>query len=80
MSPRKSNIGGGRRAVPSSLNPGAESAVITLQDVADYLQCSYATAYRLAYEGRIPSFKLGGRWRVLKFQVDQWIAKVGERQ
>jgi len=54
--------------------------VITLQDVADYLQCSYATAYRLAYEGRIPSFKLGGRWRVLKFQVDQWIAKVGERQ
>ena len=44
MSPPKGKKSvGGRRAVPSSLKPGAESAVMTLQDVVDYLHCHTST-------------------------------------
>jgi excisionase family DNA binding protein len=79
MSPRKGQKVGGRRATPSALRPGAESAVLTLQDVADYLNCSYTTAFRLARQGIIPGFRLRaeGDWRVLKSEVDEWIAKGG---
>ncbi len=77
MSPRKRKKGLGRRATPTSLSPGAESAVMTLQNLAEYLHCHYATAYRLARQGDIPSFSFGGRWRVLKSELDRWIAKGG---
>jgi len=52
---------------------------MTLQEIADYMHCSYATAYRLAHEGVIPSFKLGGGWRFLKSEVERWIATGGGR-
>jgi len=71
---------GGRRATPSSLTPGAESEVMTLRDLAEYLHCSYNTAWRLAKHGDMPSFMLGGRQRFLKSEVDRWIAKGGGRR
>jgi len=77
MSPRKGKKGLGRRTTPSALSPGAESAVMTLQEVADYLNCHYGTAYRLARQGVMPSFKLGGNWRVLKSEIDEWIKAGG---
>ncbi len=79
MSPRiRKRVG--RRPTPSALSPGAESAVMTLQEVADYLNCDYSTAHRLTRRGDIPSFRLGplaGNWRFLKSDVDRWIAKGG---
>jgi excisionase family DNA binding protein len=57
-----------------------ESAVMTLQEVADYLHCVYYTAWKLAIQGKIPCFKLGGEWRVLKSELDKWIAKGGNLQ
>jgi excisionase family DNA binding protein len=58
---------------------GAElqSNVMTLREVADYLHCHYGTAYRLAQQGEIPGFRLGGNWRFLKSEVDKWIVKGG---
>jgi len=57
-----------------------ESEVLTLQELADYLHWSYYTAFRLARQEVIPSFKLGGHWQVLKSEVDKWIAKGGGRK
>jgi excisionase family DNA binding protein len=56
-----------------------DSQVMTLRDIADYLHCSYSTAHRLARQEVIPSFKLGGGWRILKSEIDKWIAKGGRR-
>jgi excisionase family DNA binding protein len=70
----------GRQATPSALSPGAESAVMTLQEVADYLHCHYTTARRLAQRREIPGFRLGGDWRFLKSEVDKWMAKGGARR
>lgn len=79
MSPRKGRKGPGRRATPSALRPGAESDVMTLRQVAQYLNCSYVTAHKLVQRGGIPGFRFGGSssWRVLKSEVDKWIAKGG---
>jgi len=75
MSPRKRQ-GIDRRATPGGLSPGAESKVMTVLDVAEYLHCHYSTIYRLVAH-QIPAFPLGGSLRFLKSDVDQWIAKGG---
>ena len=80
VSPRKGKKGVGRRAVPSGLSPGAESAVMTLQELADYLHCHRRTVYILLKEREIPGFKMGGDWRFLKSDIDKWMAKGGGRK
>jgi excisionase family DNA binding protein len=37
--------------------------ILTLKDVAKYLKLAEKTAYRLAAEGKLPGFKVGGSWR-----------------
>jgi excisionase family DNA binding protein len=54
-----------------------ESAVMTLRQVADYLHCHMDALYKLAQDGEIPCFKLGGNWRVLKSDIDLWVANGG---
>jgi len=34
--------------------------ILTLKEVAEYLELAEKPAYRLAAEGRLPGFKLGG--------------------
>lgn len=47
--------------------------ILTLKEVADYLKLAEKTAYRLAAEGKLPGFKVGGSWRFKKEDVLQWI-------
>ncbi len=47
--------------------------VMTIKKVADYLKPAEKTAYRLAAEGKIPSFKVGVFWRFRKSKIDRWI-------
>jgi excisionase family DNA binding protein len=77
MSPRKGKKGLGQRATPSGLSPGAESAVMTLQEVADYPHCHYVTVYGLIRATGLPAFRLSGNWRFLKSEVEKWIAAGG---
>jgi excisionase family DNA binding protein len=67
----------GRKKTPEGVG---DREVMTLQEVADYLNCHYGTAYGLARQGIMPSFKMGGNWRVLKSEIDEWIKKGGGRQ
>ena len=63
MNPRKRQSMG-RRARPSGLSLGAESNVMTVQDLAEYLHCHYSTVYSLIRQREIPGFELGGRLAV----------------
>jgi excisionase family DNA binding protein len=64
--------------VGKGLSPGAESNVMmTPREIADYLHCHYFTVLKLARQGKIPCFRLGGSWRFLKSEIDKWIAKGG---
>lgn len=48
--------------------------ILTLQEVAVYLKAGKRTVYRLAQQGDIPAFKLGGTWRFRRDELDRWIA------
>tara|TARA_R110002110_G_scaffold415030_2_gene647549 strand:- start:426 stop:629 length:204 start_codon:yes stop_codon:yes gene_type:complete len=47
--------------------------ILTLKEVAGYLKLAEKTAYRLAAEGKLPGFKVGGSWRFKREDVLQWI-------
>ena len=49
--------------------------ILTLKDVAEYLKLAEKTAYRLAAEGKLPGFKVGGSWRFKKEDIEHWIAE-----
>lgn len=48
---------------------------LTLKEVAELLKLSEKTLYRLAQQGDIPAFKVGGSWRFRTTDIDKWVAK-----
>lgn len=51
-----------------------ETDILTIKEASEYLKLAEKTAYRLAAEGKIPGFKVGGSWRFRKSEIDRWIA------
>jgi len=47
--------------------------ILTIKEVADYLKVTERTLYRLAQEGKLPAFKVGGSWRFRREDLDRWI-------
>ena len=37
--------------------------ILTIKEVSEYLKLSEKTAYRLASDGKLPGFKVGGSWK-----------------
>jgi len=58
-----------------------ENEIMTISQVAKYLQISEVTTYRLVQEGKIPAFKVGRSWRVKREDLNEFIEiqKRGER-
>ncbi len=51
--------------------------ILTVNTLADYLQCHPSTVYRLIRERKIPHFRLGGDFRFTKAAVDEWMKRGG---
>lgn len=49
--------------------------ILTLKEVAEYLKLAEKTAYRLAAEGKLPGFKVGGSWRFKREDIEAWIVE-----
>jgi len=49
--------------------------ILTLKEVAAYLQLTEKTAYRLAADKKLPGFKVGGSWRFKRIDLEAWIEK-----
>ena len=47
----------------------------TVRDAAQYLNCHTSTLYRLLKAGELPSFRLGGDYRLFRSEIDRWIAR-----
>ncbi|MCU7846935.1 MAG: helix-turn-helix domain-containing protein [Candidatus Thiodiazotropha sp. (ex Lucinoma kastoroae)] len=54
--------------------------ILTLKEVAVYLKLAEKTAYRLAAEGKLPGFKVGGSWRFQESDIEKWIAEQKNKQ
>ena len=50
-----------------------DTDIMTIREVAGYLKLTEKTAYRLAADGKIPGFKVGGAWRFRRSEIDKWI-------
>lgn len=47
--------------------------VMTIDDLAGYLQVSKSSLYRLAQDGRVPGQKVGKHWRFSRAMIDRWL-------
>ena len=52
--------------------------VLTAREAAQYLRLTLPTFYRYLWEGKIPSSKIGGRYRCKKSLLDKWLGKRAE--
>jgi excisionase family DNA binding protein len=50
----------------------ADSEIMTLEELAEYLKLTPQTIYTWAQEKRIPAAKLGKEWRFKKSIIDEW--------
>lgn len=62
---------------------GSEQPIMTVDQVAAYLQVSSRTIYNLAAAGEMPAAKVGEQWRFYRPEIDRWLirlsrANVGE--
>jgi excisionase family DNA binding protein len=55
------------------MDKGFEKEVLTVSQVAEYLQLSEMTTYKLVQEGKIPAFKIGRSWRVKRIDLETFI-------
>lgn len=51
----------------------APPEVMTIDDLAAYIQVSKSSIYKLAQEGRVPGQKVGKHWRFHKAVIDEWL-------
>ena len=51
------------------------SDILTAQELSAYLKITTTTIYKLAQQGKIPSFKVGSEWRFKKELIDRWLEK-----
>lgn len=47
--------------------------LLTPKQLAEYLQLSQRTLYRMLERGQIPAVKVGGQWRFRKTAIDYWL-------
>lgn len=47
------------------------SDILTIKELSEYLKLNEKTAYRLASEGKIPGFKVGGSWRFRRDEIEK---------
>ena len=79
------NPGGARKRAgqprlpkPQPETEATDRAVMTLHQVAEYLDCSYATVLLLVMRDGLLIFRLGGAgdgWRVRRSDLEKWIAQ-----
>jgi excisionase family DNA binding protein len=54
-----------------------DSPVLTVKEVADYLQVHQSTIYRLLKRNMLPAFRIGSDWRFRKADLDEWLQRLG---
>ena len=49
--------------------------LLTLEQVAEYLNVDKFTVYRLLADKDLPAFKVGNQWRFKRRMIENWLAK-----
>lgn len=54
-------------------HPSVTPEVMTISDLAVYLQVSRSSLYKLVQRGSVPGHKVGRHWRFHKVSIDGWL-------
>ncbi len=46
---------------------------MTIDELAEYLQVSKSSLYKLVQNGHIPGHKVGKHWRFRRLTIDRWL-------
>jgi excisionase family DNA binding protein len=49
--------------------------LLTLEEVAQYLNVDRFTVYRLLAQKQLPAFKVGSQWRFKREMIEAWLLK-----
>jgi excisionase family DNA binding protein len=49
--------------------------LLTLEQVAEYLNVDKFTVYRLLADRELPAFKVGNQWRFKRKMIENWLKK-----
>ena len=49
--------------------------LLTLEQVAEYLNVDKFTVYRLLADNELPAFKVGNQWRFKRKMIENWLKK-----
>jgi len=52
-----------------------QSPIMTVKQVADYLQMKESTIYAWTQSRKIPAIKIGRTWRFWRDDIDAWLKK-----
>lgn len=63
------------RPVAAKARPAASPQVMTIDDLAEYLQLSKSSLYKLAQEEKVPGQKVGRHWRFHREAIDKWLKR-----
>ncbi|HEB73965.1 MAG TPA: DNA-binding protein [Candidatus Desulfofervidus auxilii] len=47
--------------------------LMTIKELAEYLQLEEHTIYKMARKGEIPAYKVAGQWRFKKEMIEEWL-------
>ena len=61
-------------------NPQSLEPLLTVEEVAEYLNVDKFTVYRLLAQKRLPAFKIGHQWRFKKEVLEAWLIKSDSRK
>ena len=53
--------------------------VMTVDQVASYLQIGKRTIYAMAAAGEIPAAKVGDQWRFFRPEIDRWLTRLSRQ-
>jgi excisionase family DNA binding protein len=70
--------GGGHLVTGEKMEPLTN--ILTVRQLAAYLNMASVTIYRLAARGELPGTKVGGQWRFHKQAIDEWLSRKPDRK
>jgi PTS system nitrogen regulatory IIA component len=50
-----------------------DDQLMSVRDLADYLQVDMSTVYLWSQRGQIPAMKVGRMWRYRRSEIDAWL-------
>lgn len=56
-----------------------QPVIMTIDQVASYLQIGKRTIYAMAAAGEMPAAKVGDQWRFFRPEIDRWLIRLSRQ-